>query len=154
MKQILFFLFLCCAGFSGCSSTKKLDPSMITQGITGTVTESTGNQMPMKGAPPAGVKGILSTVYVFEPTHLRQVKQVGTSPLYTKISTKQVASAQTDAEGRFTIDLPPGSYSVFVKQGDYFFANTFDTENNISVFKVEEGKLTTVNIAVNHKATN
>ena len=152
MKQILFFLSISVALFLACSSSKKVKSTMVTQGIAGFVTEATGNQMPMKGTPPAVSKGILTTVVVFEPTNLSQVTQKGTSPLYTKISTKQVASVETDSTGAFTVDLPVGSYSVFVKRGDLFFANLFDTNNNISLFTVEEGKLTTVKMVVNDKA--
>lgn len=153
MKQILFFLFPALFAITACSSTRKLSSSMITQGITGIITEQTGNQMPMKGAPRPNPKGILTTVFVYEPTNLKQVKQDGTSPVYTEISTKMIASAQTDSTGHFTIALPAGSYSVFVKLGSAFYANMFDASNNIALFAVEEGKLTTVNLKVSNNAT-
>lgn len=153
MKQILFFLLLAGTAFYGCSSSKKLKPSMITQGISGIVTEAIGNQMPMQDAPRPISKGILTTVYIYEPTNTRQVSQLGTSPVYTKISTKQVASVQTDSTGAFKVDLPVGSYSVFVKHGDHYFANLFDQNNNIALFKVEEGKLTEVRLVVNVRAS-
>lgn len=126
---------------------------MITQGISGIVTEATGNQMPMQDAPRPVSKGILTTVYIFEPTNTSQVTQQGTSPIYTKISTKEVASVQTDSSGSFKIALPAGSYSVFVKYGNNYFANLFDQNNNIALFTVEEGKLTEVKLVVNKGAS-
>jgi hypothetical protein len=153
MKQILFFLLTGALLFTGCSSSKKLKSSMITQGIAGFVTEASGNQMPMQEGPRPISKGILSTVLIYEPTNTRQVTQVGTSPIYTKISTKQVASVQTDSTGAFKIDLPAGAYSVFVKYGDRFFANLFDQNNNIALFTVETGKLTEVRLVVNVRAS-
>jgi hypothetical protein len=152
MKHILFFLFAGGLLITGCSSSKKAKLSMITQGITGTVTEATGNQMPMQDAPRRLSKGILTTVFIYEPTNAKQVTQIGTSPVYTKISTKQVASVQTDSTGAFKVYLPAGSYSLFVKQGNLFVANLFDQNNNISVFTVEEGKLTEARMVVNTKA--
>jgi hypothetical protein len=85
---------------------------------------------------------------VYEPTNINQVSRIGTSPVYTAISTKQVASVETDSTGAFTVDLPPGSYSLFVKQGKQFYSNLFDVNNNIAVFTVEEGKLTKADLEV------
>ncbi len=124
------------------------------QGITGVVTEVSGNQMPMKNAPRsyAGSPGILTTVFVYQPTNISQVNRIETSPVYTAIHTKLVASIETDSTGKFAISLPPGSYSLFVKQGKGYYANLFDTNNNISLFTVKEGKLTEVKLTVNSKA--
>lgn len=152
MRCILFIIAACCLGLFACSSAKKRKTPTVTQGIAGQVTLATGNQMPMKGGPGQNYNGILTTVYFYEPTNTRQVNQLDTSPLYTKISTKQVASVKTDSAGRYAVFLPAGTYSVFVKRGDLFFANLFDSENNISLWKVEEGKVTTVNIVVNDRA--
>jgi hypothetical protein len=152
MKYILFFLFSMALTILACSSVKKVKSSVIKQGITGFVTEMTGNQMPMKGAPPAVPKAVMTTVFVYEPTNITEVARIGTSPVYTAIDTKLVASVQTDSTGAFTIALPVGSYSLFVGQGKRFYANLFDTENNIALFTVEEDKLTRANLSVNSSA--
>ena len=109
--------------------------------------------MPMKGAPPVVPKGIVTTVFIYEPTNISQVRRLGTAATYTAIATKLVASVDTDSTGKFTIALPVGSYSVFIKQGGQFYANLFDTNNNIALFTVEEGKLTMVNLAVSSNAS-
>jgi hypothetical protein len=153
MKHILFFLFTISAAFIACSSSKKNNSSMITQGITGYITEATGNQMPMKDAPLPVGRGILTTVLVYEPTNISQVRRIGTSPLYTAISTKLVASAETDSTGAFRVELPAGSYSLFIKQGNRFYANLFDVNNNIALFTVEEGKLTKADLKISSKAS-
>lgn len=153
MKHNLFFLFSILLTILACSSVKKTNSSVIAQGFTGQVTEVVGNQMPMKGGPPVVPKGIATTVLIYEPTHISQVSRLGTSATYTAISTKLVASVDTDSTGNFTIALPVGAYSVFVKQGDRFYANLFDTDNNIALFSVEEGKLTKVNLMVSSGAS-
>ncbi len=152
MKQILFVVFTTSLLFLACSSAKKAHSSTITQGFTGRITGLTGNQMPMKGADPVVPKGILTTVFIYEPTNISQVRQLGTSPTYTAINTKLVASVETDSTGAFTVALPVGSYSVFIKQDKLFYANLFDANNNIALFTVEEGKLTTVNLTVSSGA--
>lgn len=153
MKHNLFFLFLILLTILACSSVKKTNSSVMPQGFTGRITEVAGNQMPMKGGPPVVPKGIATTVLIYEPTHISQVSRMGTSATYTAISTKLVASVDTDSTGNFTIALPVGDYSVFIKQGDRFYANLFDTNNNIALFSVEEGKLTQVNLTVSSEAS-
>ena len=153
MKQILFFLFSISLTSIACSSAKKANSSVVTQGISGIVTQSTGNQMPMKDAPQSVPRGIAATVLVYEPTNISQVSRIGTSPVYTAINTNLVASVVTDSTGAFTVALPAGSYSLFIQLGKQFYANLFDTNNNIALFTVEEGKLTTARLSVNNKAS-
>jgi hypothetical protein len=153
MKHILFFLLSCSVTVLGCSSSKKVHSLMIKQGIKGVITEAVGNRMPMPGTTPSVPQGILTTVLVYEPTNIRQVSRSGSSPLYTAISTKLVASVDTDSTGAFTISLPAGSYSLFIKQGAQFYANLFDTNNNIALFTVEEGKVTEAKLTVSLRAS-
>ena len=153
MKTFLFLLFTACAAILGCSSGKSLNSTVVSQGFIGQITAVNGNQMPMKGVERPVAKGIQATVLVYEPTHISQVTRSGTSPVYTAIGTKLVASVVTDSTGAFTLSLPPGSYSVFIKQGKQFFANLFDSQNNIALFAVEAGKLTPVNLSVSSSAS-
>lgn len=153
MKQILFILCSFGCIISACSPAKKTNSSAVLQGIAGQITEFAGNQMPMKGAVSSEPRGILTTVFIYEPTHISQVSRIGTSPAYTAINTKLVDSVQTDSTGAYAIALAPGSYSLFIKQGNRFYANLFDTNNNIALFTVEEGKLTKANLAVSSRAS-
>ncbi len=154
MRNILFALFSAILTFSACSSSKKTQTGEIQQGISGLITEIKGNQMPKVGIPPATPKPLSTTVYVYEPTHISQVKPLETgSPLYTAINRKLVASVVSDSLGRYSVALPTGTYSVFVKKGDYFFANLFDTQNNIQLVTVDSGKVTPMNVLVNSGAS-
>ncbi len=137
-----------------CSSAKKTQTSEIQQGISGLITELKGDQMPKVGLPPAIPKPVSTTLYVYEPTHISQVKALETgSPLFTAINRKLVASVLSDSLGRYSVPLSPGTYSVFVKKGDYFFANIFDTQNNIQLVTVDSGKVTPMNILINSGAS-
>ena len=153
MKHILFFLFSTGIIIMACSSVQKANSSATAQGINGSVTLATGNRMPMKDAPQRSPRGIKATVLVYEPTNIAQTRRIGTTPVYTAINTKLVASVETDSSGAFIVALPVGSYSLFVKQGDRFYANLFDVNNNIALFTVEEGKLTKVRLSVNNNAS-
>ncbi len=152
MKQILFLVCSISVLFMACSASKKGKNSLISQGLTGKITELSGNQMPLADAPKPVPKGILTTLYVYESTLRSQVQSVGNAPIYTSIATKRVASVDTDSTGNYTVTLPPGSYSLFVKLGDQFYANLFNEKDQIALFTVEEGRLTTANLTVSVKA--
>lgn len=124
-------------------------------GIEGKVFQLSGNRMP---SPPrrsgdtirhlpegSGVKG---TVCVFELTNDSQVTRRGTSPWCEAVHSRLVRQADTDDKGNFNIPLPPGTYSVFTKKGDLFYASRRDHQNNIAPVKVLPGKMTRVDCGV------
>lgn len=151
----IFFAAMCISltAFSCCgpkSISRTIDPE---QGIAGYVKEITGNQMPSPDAPQQEGTAIKTTVHVFEPTAIHQVKRVGTSALYETIQTKFIKSVETDDKGYFAIELPPGRYSLFTMVGDKFYSNSFDSNNFISPVTVREGEVTRVNLTISERAT-
>lgn len=125
----------------------------ITQGISGTVKEISGNQMPGPGVKRPEPKGLRTTLYVYELTSLQQVDRDGEAPLYKAIHTKLVDSVQTNDGGQFSLSLPVGKYSLFTRVGGQYFANLFDANNNIFPVTVEKDKVTPVDFLVNINAT-
>ena len=152
MKQKLFTLFIFSLTISGCYTTKTQPSTTKMQGISGFVYETTGNHMPLKDAPKKTPKGFQCTILVYEPTNIAQVDPQTTTTLYTKILTKQVALVNTDSTGFFKIELPIGKYSLFIQQGDRYFANMFDQFNNIALFEVLPSIFTDVKLTVNKAA--
>lgn len=152
MSKNLFSLILFTAVIAACSSTKHSNISMIKQGITGFVYEVKGNQMPMIGEELPKPKGVATTVFIYEATNINQVQRVGVSTFYTAIYTKQIASVQSDSIGHFSIELPVGNYSLFVKIGEKYYANRFNEKNDINLYKVEEDKVTDGRITINYAA--
>ena len=116
------------------------------QGIVGYVLQISGNRMPTKGVRPVLPKGIQATVCVFQKTNTDQIERLGSAPLYSAIHTQQIATVQTDSMGKFTVLLPVGTYSVFIKKPNGYYANRFDENNNINLVMVDKKKLTEVTI--------
>ncbi|MEN9598352.1 MAG: hypothetical protein RL596_663 [Bacteroidota bacterium] len=154
MRLILFLILGIFLTLLSCKSVKTQQVTTISQGIRGIVEQITGNQMPRIGREPDKPKPFPTTIFFYAPTDLTQVSRVDQTPLYTTIYTKLIATVETDSLGRFTANLPVGTYSVFVQVEKKFFANSFDIRNNISLASVDENKLTDIKILVNHKATN
>ena len=161
MKRVLFYVFTLIFWGIACKTPKASNTpaagasqsSTITQGIVGEVTETTGNQMPMVGAPAPTPKAFKTTVYIYDSTHISKVKQIGTSPLFLTVNTRLVQKLDTNEAGQFSVALEAGTYSVFVLKVDAFFDNQFDEKNNIGLCRVEVGKQTRLQISVNADAS-
>jgi hypothetical protein len=149
-------LFICCWAIAGgCSAGKAPQAGtalLVQEGITGFVYEETGNRMPMKGTEPPKPKGLSTTIYIYELTNLGQVSRVGVTPFYTAVLTHPVTTTHSDSTGAFAVRLAPGRYSLFVKLGGRFYANDFDSNNNIVPVSVQQGRRSTVTIIVNPSA--
>lgn len=161
MKRVLFYVFTLIFWGIACKTPKAIGTpvaavsqlSTVAQGIVGEVTEITGNQMPMVGAPMPTPKPLKTTVYIYDSTHLSKVQQIGTSPLFLRVNTRLVQKLDTNEAGQFSVALEAGTYSVFVLKGGAFFANQFDEKNNIGICRVEVGKQTRLQISVNVDAS-
>lgn len=136
----------------------KCDSKQVKQGIAGQVLWIEGNQMPSiinekhpENTPdrpaPTGIK---REVYIYELTNLGQASSNG--PFFSDIQTKLVEKAETDEDGNFAISLPVGTYSVFVKEDEGFFANQMDGQGNINPVEVSQDQITSVTLEINYKA--
>jgi hypothetical protein len=131
-----------------CSAQKKQAAGPITQGINGYIYQVTGNQMPMKGKPvQRHGKGIVREVWIYQATTAQQVQ--GQIPLFNKINTRLAIKVTSDSTGHYQAALPAGLYSVFVKEGEQFFASETDGPGIINPAQVVADKVTNKNVTVN-----
>ena len=124
-------------------------------GIEGKVYLLSGNRMPSPLRHPGDTirrpsegPGVKGTVCVFELTNDSEITRQGTSPWCEAIHTRLIRQVDTDDKGNFTIQLPPGTYSVFTKKGNLFYASRRDEKNNIAPVEVLPGKITRVDCSV------
>ena len=105
---------------------------------------------------PGGFKAISrwfkTTLYIYELTNLSQVIKQGQSAFYTAVNSKLVTRVETQDDGTFTVLLPEGKYSLFVKKGELFYANIYDGEANIAPVTVQKGKMTIADTKVDYDA--
>ena len=118
------------------------------QGIEGTARRISGNQMPSPKYHPGPPSGVRAVVCVFRLTSQNQVTGAGKTGLYRSVQTLLVRQTDTDDSGHFRILLPPGTYSVFTKNGSLFYATRRDEKNNIAPVEVLPGKMTRVDCSV------
>jgi hypothetical protein len=152
MLKNLFGFVLIATAICACGSTKNSKTVTMTQGITGNVVEILGNQMPMKGEEPPKPRGIKAEILVYEKTNINQTVKDATTGLFTSVNTKKMASIASDSSGKFSVALPVGTYSLFVKVNDKLFANLFNQYNDIHTVTVDGGKIAETTIRINYKA--
>ncbi|MBE7173402.1 MAG: carboxypeptidase regulatory-like domain-containing protein [Williamsia sp.] len=142
----LFFLFSICLllAFKPLPAAK--------QGIEGYLYKVSGNMMPGPGVNRPAPRGTKAILYIFELTNTSQVTRKDPSPFYSAIKTKLVKQVSSNSKGRFSVQLPPGRYSLFVKKGALYYANQYDDKNNIFPVEVLPGKMTKVEFRIDYNA--
>jgi hypothetical protein len=122
------------------------------QGIKGKVFLDNANQLPSPDRKSDPEFGVQRDVLIYNVTTTSQAKQNGTS--FTDITTTLVMKLTTRADGSFKVKLEPGTYSVFVQQGDALYANLFDAQNRINPVTVKPRKYAWLPIIIEVQATN
>lgn len=120
------------------------------QGIKGTVEWIQGNQMPSPDRQPIKPAGIKREVWIYEIVSLQQVEPEGV--FFQHIPTRMIKKITSTNRGKFRVKLPPGDYSLFIKEKEGLFANRFDQKNRINAVEVKPGKFTRITILVDYKA--
>lgn len=126
------------------------------QGIRGQVFWIEGNQMPQvleegEVNDRAGKKGAKRLLRIHELTHINQAR-LGDA-LFGDIETPLVTEVETDENGKFSVELPAGRYSVFTVEETGYFANIFDLDSYINPFQVRNGEWTQADILINYQAS-
>jgi hypothetical protein len=127
------------------------EPSTTTQGVCGSVIWKSGNMMPSPDKPVTPAKPIQRDILVYELTNIAEATiQDG---FYKAIAKSLIKTVKSDADGRFCVDLPEGSYSLLVREGDKgLYANSFDGEGNIFPVKVGKDKVSIIVFTVDYQA--
>lgn len=128
----------------------------VEQGLAGQVRWLEGNLMPTVGeeikpdGPSQKGQPVQREIHIYALTNMDEATSDGT--FFSNIKTELVKTVETNKDGAFATDLPVGRYSVFVKEEQGLFANSFNGEGHINPVEVKEGELTKILIQVNYKA--
>lgn len=125
----------------------------IKQGIWGNVWLWQGDFMPGPGGSKRGnVTAVRREVRVYAPTSAQDLKPTnGTS--FTKVKSRLIKKVKSGKNGFYQVSLPPGRYSVFVKEGSTLYANWFDGNGNILPVVVVKDSVTKFQIDITSGAT-
>ncbi len=125
-------------------------PKHFTQGITGKIYLRHGNYMPSPGRTSTPGKPVIRLVFVYELTKRGQTTENGT--FFNNINSRLIAKSQSNVNGDYYIKLPPGRYSIFVKEDKQLYANTFDGDGNINPVEVKKDSISKKDIIISTNA--
>ncbi|MCS6833013.1 MAG: carboxypeptidase regulatory-like domain-containing protein [Flammeovirgaceae bacterium] len=146
LRRIFWLLVILSACKQGQTVTK------VKQGIEGSVIWREGNFMPQIGEKKEIIiKPISREIHVYEPTRLTELR--GQPPFFTQPRTRRIAIVQSDEKGKFYVELPEGTYSLFVKEEKGLYANLFDKDGTVYPVTVKNQAVTTIEIIIDYKSS-
>jgi hypothetical protein len=120
------------------------------QGIRGEILWLSGNQMPGPGKPNHPRLGIQREIHIYKVTTVEHENQNG--PFFSDLKSELVTKISSKDDGTFKVKLPPGEYSVFVKEPEGLFANLIDQNGKINPISVEVKRYSWLPITVDYEA--
>jgi hypothetical protein len=120
------------------------------QGIRGEVFWVGGNQMPGPGKPATARLGIKREIYIHKVTTVENENQTG--PFFADLKSELVTKLLSREDGSFKVKLPPGEYSIFVKEPKGMFANLINGKGKINPVTVQAKRFTWISITVDYEA--
>ncbi len=141
------FLILLMGSLVGCASMSGQNG----QGIKGTTVWVSGNRMPgpvTKLPPPDPVKRWVLITEVLDMAQMPSQED----GLYPSLPVDPVDSVESSENGKFRITLPEGTYSVFTREDNGYFANKFDEKSRVNPVVVTENTMTEIVIEINYSA--
>jgi hypothetical protein len=120
------------------------------QGIRGEILWLSGNHMPGPGKVNQPRLGIQREIHVYKVTTVDQEDQNG--PFFSDLKSELVTKLSSKVDGSFKVKLPPGEYSVFVKEPQGLFANLIDQNGKINPVNVQANRYSWLPITVDYEA--
>lgn len=120
------------------------------QGVQGQVFWLSGNLMPGPGKGASPQQGIVREVFIYNAAN--QKDNPSEDGFFKEINSTFVQKTTSAPDGSFKVKLPPGRYSVFVKEEKGLFANLFSSDGCINCITVRPKKYAWVTITVDYEA--
>jgi len=100
----------------------------VSQGLAGHVWFWEGDFQP--GAASGTIQPVERWIVVFPPVDSSQLTEGSQPGFFSEVQSLAVDSVRSDSTGFYQIDLPPGGFAVFVREGLEFY---FNGTNSVSI---------------------
>jgi len=126
----------------------------ITEGITGVVCFWKGDFMPGDGARRGVIEPVRRTIEIHAATLTGDaVAAADPGPFWTSVSTPLIATVTSGDDGWFEVAVPPGTYSLFVRESGRLYANGVNGDDIITAIEVVGGAVSRTQFDINYEAT-
>ena len=157
----LVFKYAVAVGLLECSSALGITPPITphsstmleqAQGIKGTVMRVTGNQMPTLGdnTPRTQPQPVKTHVWFFSGRIAGKGSRWPISE--ARKHSNLVGSVESDTKGEFSMELPPGEYTLFAQYDSDLYLNSFLSDGSYRSVQVVDGKMTNLDLLNTEKA--
>ncbi|WP_018477264.1 hypothetical protein [Pontibacter roseus] len=163
MKKLPILLALSALSFMGCSkdeepaapenwvnNTGRLyeqnsNKVTVDQGISGTLTLTEGNCMPIIDYTKCKEYPVKRKIMVYPYTTIQQASSREDFVYYT-LATAPLATVESDATGFYEVRLAPGTYSVLIQEQGKLYANGSDGHGGINPVEVKSKEVSQLNL--------
>ena len=127
----------------------------VVQGVWGNVWFWEGNHMPSpdEGDPSGTITPVEREIYITETAMISDAVAAADPGFYSAVNTTLIATATSDSDGFYEAALPPGSYSVFIRENGLFYADSFSGNGEIGMITVEPDQIQKYQIDITYQAT-
>ena len=142
MPCLIIFLFACSGLKQGMQNGEGL--------LSGYIYLQQGNQMPSPGRVTGKGRGVSREIFVYATTTISQA--TGSAPMFDHISTRLIMRTKSDTTGHYSINLPAGKYSVFIKEEGKFFASESDDKGALNPVEITQNHILKKDFTINYRA--
>lgn len=170
MKRALLLISISLAFCLACDvePTRTLVPELdenlvgINQGVCGTVLFWEGDFMPTfpENEAQGDIYPVVRDVCIFEAVLHDDIEWIeveippsGYARLATDVPTALVKVVHSNRNGYFEAGLRPGLYSIFVREGGYYYANLVDQGGYVFPVEVKENEVSKITFDITYMAT-
>jgi|GEM_PF-309869 len=122
-------------------------------GIKGRVLWLEGNHMPAIGRRSGITRPVERELLVYKAIPVQKAKASDQPGFYDSVEGAPVASVRSDKEGNYSVILPPGRYSIFIKENGKLWAPMQDGEGILQPVLVSPDSFSSYDLSINYMAT-
>ncbi len=126
----------------------------ISQGVWGNVWFWEGDHMPStdEDTSTGTISPVVREIYIHEAATSADVTATQDPSFFSKIDTALITTTYSDSDGFYEATLPPGTYSIFVKENNLFYANSFTGNGEINLVTIEQDRVQKYQIDITYQA--
>jgi hypothetical protein len=138
------------------SCSRRSPKPKINEGITGVVCFWQGDFMPgtysRRARKGRVIEPVRRTIEIHAATTDRVVAAVD-GPLWTSVPTPLIATVTSGDDGWFEVAVPPGTYSLFVRESGGLYANGTNGDGIVTAVEVTAGAVARTQLDITYRAT-